>query len=56
MKNLFDAARAEEVEQRILRLRPDSERLWGRMSAAQAVAYCSASVELTLGHRRPPQV
>ena len=56
MKNLFEAARVEEVKERILRLRPVSERLWGRMSAAQAVAHCSAGVELALGDRLPPQM
>ena len=56
MKDLFEAARVEEVKERILRLRPDSERLWGRMSAAQAVAHCSAGVELALGDRLPPQM
>ena len=56
MKNLFEGARVEEVKERILRLRPDSERLWGRMSAAQAVAHCSAGVELALGDRLPPQM
>src|SRR5579862_2557330 len=56
MKNLFEAVRVEEVKERILRLRPDSERLWGRMSAAQAVAHCSAGVELALGDRLPPQM
>jgi len=56
MKNLFEAARVEEVKERILRLTPDSERLWGRMSAAQAVAHCSAGVELALGDRLPPQM
>jgi Protein of unknown function (DUF1569) len=56
MNNLFEAARVEEVKERMLRLRPDSERLWGRMSAAQAVAHCSAGVELALGDRLPPQM
>ena len=35
MKNLFDAARVEEVKQRIARLRPDSQRQWGKMNAPQ---------------------
>jgi hypothetical protein len=56
MKNLFEAARVEEVKERILRLSPDSERLWGKMSAAQAVAHCSAGLELVLGDRLPPQM
>jgi hypothetical protein len=55
MKNLFDPATVEEVKQRIARLRPDSERQWGKMSAPQAVAHCSGSLELALGDVRPPR-
>ena len=56
MKNLFEAARVEEVKQRIDRLRPDSERQWGKMNAPQAVAHCSGGLELALGDMRPPRV
>ena len=56
MKNLFDAARVEEVKQRIARLRPDSQRQWGKMNAPQAVAHCSRGLELALGNLRPPRV
>jgi hypothetical protein len=56
MKNLFEAARVEEVKQRIARLRPESERQWGKMNAAQAVAHCSAGLELALGDRIPPRL
>jgi len=56
MKNLFDAARVEELKQRIARLRPDSQRLWGKMNAPQAVAHCSRGLELALGDLRPPRV
>ncbi len=56
MKNLFEAARVEEVKERIARLRPESERQWGKMNAAQAVAHCSAGLELALGDRIPPQL
>jgi len=55
MKNLFDAARVEEVKQRIARLRPDSQRQWGKMNAAQAVEHCSRGLELALGDLRPPR-
>lgn len=44
-----------EVKRRVVRLRPDSERLWGRMDAAQALAHCAAGLELALGARRPPR-
>jgi hypothetical protein len=55
MKNLFDAARVQEVKQRIAGLRPDSERQWGKMNAPQAVAHCSGGLELALGDMRPPR-
>jgi hypothetical protein len=56
MKNLFDAATVEEVKERIVHLRPDSERLWGRMNAAQAVAHCSGGFDLAVGDKRPPRI
>jgi hypothetical protein len=56
MKNLFEAARVEEVKERIARLRPDSQRQWGKMNAAQAVAHCSAGLEWAIGDRIPPRL
>jgi hypothetical protein len=56
MKNLFEAATAKEVQHRIARLRPDSERVWGKMTPAQAVAHCAASMEWALGDKRPPRM
>jgi hypothetical protein len=55
MKNLFEAATVEEVKERLAHLRPDSGRLWGKMNAAQAVAHCSAGLELAVGDRLPPR-
>ncbi len=56
MKNLFEPARVEEVKERIAHLRPDSQRLWGKMNAAQAVAHCAAGLELAAGTRIPPRL
>ena len=56
MRNLFDAARVEEVKQRIAQLRPDSERLWGTMNAPQAAAHCSAGMEWAVGDSVPPRM
>jgi len=56
MKNLFEAARVEEVKERMARLRPDSERLWGKMNPAQALAHCSRGIELAVGDRIPPRL
>jgi hypothetical protein len=56
MKNLYEAAATEEVKQRIMRLGPRSERQWGKMNAAQAVAHCSAAMEWAVGDVRPPRM
>jgi hypothetical protein len=56
MRNFFEAARVKEVKERMALLRPDSERLWGTMNAPQAVAHCSAGLELALGDKTPPRV
>ena len=56
MKNLFEAATVEEMKKRMAQLRPDSERIWGTMSAAQAQAHCSASLDWAVGDRVPPRM
>jgi hypothetical protein len=56
MKNLFEAARAEEIKKRIAQLRPDSERQWGKMNVAQAIEHCSRGMEMALGDKTPPRV
>ena len=53
MKNLFDPAAAAEVKARLLALRPESERQWGTMNPAQAVAHCARGMEMALGDTRP---
>lgn len=55
MTNLYDAATAEEVKARIASLRPDSERQWGKMTPAQALAHCAGSMEEGVGLRFPPR-
>ncbi len=49
MKHLFETDTVAEVRERLSQLTPDSERLWGRMTVAQALAHCSASMEHALG-------
>ncbi|HXM99010.1 MAG TPA: DUF1569 domain-containing protein [Candidatus Dormibacteraeota bacterium] len=56
MKNLFEASRVEEVKERMAQLRPDSQRLWGKMNSAQALAHCSAAMEMATGKNRPPRI
>ena len=56
MKNLFEPARAEEVKERLARLRPESARQWGKMSPAQALAHCSTAMEWAVGDRLAPRM
>jgi hypothetical protein len=56
MNNLFEAAMLEEVKERMAQLRPDSERLWGKMKPGQALAHCSATIEMAVGEICPPRV
>lgn len=55
MKNLFEPSAVDEVQNRLARLRPDSQRQWGSMNVAQAVAHCSLGLELSSGALRPPR-
>lgn len=55
MKTLFEKARVEEVKERVAMLRPESERLWGKMNPAQALAHCSAAIGMAQGQERPPR-
>jgi hypothetical protein len=55
MKDLFAAATLEDAKRRIALLRPESERLWGKMSAAQMLAHCSATMEMAVGMTFPPR-
>ena len=43
-KNLFDETVASEVKTRLGRLVPQTEKRWGKMTAAQMLAHCSLSM------------
>jgi hypothetical protein len=51
MKSLFQPETLDEVQRRLAELRPESERQWGKMSAAQMLAHCSAAMEWATGER-----
>ncbi len=53
MKNLFDRSTAAEITQRVDSMQPTSTRLWGKMSAPQALAHCSGAMEWAVGDSRP---
>jgi hypothetical protein len=54
-RNFFEASTLEEVAERMARLRPDSERQWGKMNAAQMLAHCAATMEMAVGLTFPPR-
>jgi hypothetical protein len=56
MKNLFEPAAVNEITDRTAKLRPDSERQWGKMSVAQMLAHCSAAIEMAEGKVTPPRI
>jgi hypothetical protein len=53
MKNLFDATVANQVKIRLGELQPQSERRWGKMTAAQMLAHCSTSMQWAVGELVP---
>jgi len=53
MKNLFEVATADEVKTRLGKLRKESERLWGKMTAPQMVAHCAISMRWAVGELVP---
>ncbi len=53
MKNLFDVTVANQIRTRIKQLEPQSERRWGKMSAAQMLAHCSLSMQWAVGELVP---
>jgi hypothetical protein len=53
MKNLFDSTLVEDVKQRIMRLRPESERQWGKMPLALVLAHCTSSLQMAMGTINP---
>lgn len=49
-KNILDSAAQSSMEERIARIRPDSQRLWGKMTAAQCLCHLADQLRMALGH------
>jgi hypothetical protein len=56
MKNLFDSTVANQVKTRLGKLEPQSERRWGKMTAAQMLAHCTISMQWALGEAVPEKL
>lgn len=56
MKNLYEPAAVKEVKDRLAQLKPDSQRVWGKMNPAQAEAHCALGMEWAVGDTFPPRM
>lgn len=56
MKNLYQPDAITEVLDRIGHLHSESEQQWGKMSAAQMLAHCTAALEVAAGQKFPPRM
>jgi hypothetical protein len=56
MKSLYDPAAVTEIKERIGRLTPTSQRVWGKMTVAQMLAHCAASMEEAVGDAKPKRL
>ncbi len=56
MTGLDQLETVELTRARLMRLRPDSRRVWGRMTAHQKVCHLADSFELPLGQRRSDRI
>jgi len=56
MKNLFDAAVYAETRERLSRLQPDAQRVWGKMTVAQMLAHCRKAFRVPLSETQPPKL
>ena len=55
VKNLYDTVAYNEIIQRINQLRPDSERLWGKMNVSQMLAHCIEAFKVPLSEKPLPR-
>ena len=53
MKDLCDPALIEDTKRRIMRLYPESERLWGKMTPTQTLAHCTSGILMAMGVINP---
>ena len=56
MSNLFDQQDVSQILKRIERLKPDSQRQWGKMNVAQMLAHCNMSLKTARGQNHIKRV
>ena len=53
MKNIFDASDTQETIERINKLTPETQQLWGKMNVGQMLAHCNVAYELVYTDKHP---
>jgi hypothetical protein len=53
VKNLFDASMKQEIIDRINKLTPDTNAIWGKMNVAQMLAHVQRPIGIALGTHQP---
>jgi hypothetical protein len=56
METLFDPKTHEDILRRVASLKPDSARLWGKMTPAQMLEHTSRALEMAIGKKPARQV
>ena len=56
MKNLFQKEAVDDVISRIDKLRPATQRQWGKMDVAQMLAHCSGALDMAAGRLILPRM
>ena len=49
-KTVLDAEALSAIRERIGKIKPDSQRLWGKMNAAECLCHMADQIRMTLGH------
>lgn len=52
-KNLFDQKECQETIERINKLTPETQGLWGKMDVAQMMAHCNVAYEIPYTDKHP---
>lgn len=53
MKSVFNPQDVEEIIDRINKLTPETQRLWGKMSVSQMLAHCNVAYEVVYESKHP---
>lgn len=53
MKNIFNKAESQEIIERINKLSPSTQAVWGKMNVAQMLAHCNVTYEFIYENKHP---